>query len=223
MPCAGTRNCGDQLVLGEHGLEIAGEQVLDRDRALALGTGDRHLRAERDQHRRQIHVRVAMGEIAADGRDVAHADVGEPPHGAHDHRRVAGDLGRALDHRERRHGADREIAVRRGRDAREPVAGLAQAHEPGRAEHAGLHHQHQRGAAGDRPHRRIVRIEQRDGLGQRGRFQELERGHCAAPDAAGANAARSRSANCRSISLALARSTGWPRLPSLPVSAASIS
>ena len=28
----------------------------------------------------------------------------------------------------------------------------AQADEPGRAEHAGLHHQHQRGAAGDRPH-----------------------------------------------------------------------
>src|SRR4029077_6488268 len=39
----------------------------------------------------------------------------------------------------------------------------------------------------------------------------------------GANAAARRAANCRSLSFALERSTGWPRLPSLPVSAASTS
>ena len=41
--------------------------------------------------------------------------------------------------------------------------------------------------------------------------------------AGAAKAAASRAANCRSISFALERSTGWPRLPSLPVKAASIS
>ena len=39
--------------------------------------------------------------------------------------------------------------------------------------------------------------------------------------AALSKAACSRAANWRSISFALARSTGWPRLPSLPVSVAS--
>ena len=74
--------------LRQHGLEIAGEQVLDRDAALAFGPADHHAGAERNEHRRQIHVRIAVREIAADGRDVAHADVGEPPHGARDHRRT---------------------------------------------------------------------------------------------------------------------------------------
>src|ERR1700692_3487062 len=38
-----------------------------------------------------------------------------------------------------------------------------------------------------------------------------------------ANAAASFAANCRSISFALERSTGWPSLPSLPAKAASTS
>ena len=214
---------GDQLVLRQHGLEIAGEQILDRDRAGAVRPDDRYAGAERDQHRRQVHVRIAVGEIAPDGRDVAHADVGEPPHRARDHRRGARDLGRALDHRQRRHGADDELAAGSDGDPRVLLAELAQADQSGRPEHARLHHQHQRGAAGDRPHRRVVGIEQCDGLAQRARLEQLERRHGAGSEAAPAKAARSRCANCRSISLALARSTGWPRLPSLPVSAASIS
>ena len=44
------------------------------------------------------------------------------------------------------------------------LAELAQADQPARPEHAGLHHQHQRGAAGDRPHGGIVGVEQRDRL-----------------------------------------------------------
>ena len=52
---------------------------------------------------------------------------------------------------------------------------------------------------------------------------ELERGHGAAPGRSPRRRRAAAAANCRSISLALARSTGWPRLPSLPVSAASIS
>ena len=54
---------------------------------------------------------------------------------------------------------------------------------------------------------------------------EFERGHVAVSDADFelANAARMRSAKRCSMSLALERSTGWPMLPSLPVSVASTS
>src|SRR5262249_42028794 len=100
-------------------------------------------------------------------------------------------------------------------------AHVAQADEPGRLEHAGLHHEHERSAASNRPHRRIVGIEQPDGFLEGRRLGELERGHWTAPLAGAANAAASRDANCFSISRAFERSTGWPRLPSLPVSAAS--
>ena len=122
-----------------------------------------------------------MREVAADRRDVAHADVGEPPHGARDHRRGARHLGRALDLRQRRHRADGERAIGPRGDARILRAQLAQADEPRRPEYAGFHHQHQGGAAGDRPHRGIVGIEQRDGFAQRGRFSKFERGHVATP------------------------------------------
>jgi hypothetical protein len=65
----------DQLVALEHGLEIAREQCFDRDRALARRPGDGHARAERDEHRREVHVRIGVRQIPADGRDVAHAHV----------------------------------------------------------------------------------------------------------------------------------------------------
>src|SRR4029079_9076576 len=89
-------------------------------------------------------------------------------------------------------------------------------------EYAGLHHQHQRGAAGDRPPRRIVGVEQLARRRERGGFGEFERDHRASGAACAgvscANAARSRLANSFSMSLALERSTGWPMLPSLPAS-----
>ena len=71
---------GDQLVLLQHGLVIAGEQVLDRELALALRPDDRQRRAERHQHRRQVHVRIAVRQRAADGRDIAHAHVRQRQH-----------------------------------------------------------------------------------------------------------------------------------------------
>ena len=52
-----------------------------------------------------------------------------------------------------------------------------QADEPGRAEHAGFHHQHQRGAAGDRPDCRLLRIEHRQRFLQRGRLDHFEGDH----------------------------------------------
>ena len=134
-------------------------------------------------------------------------------------------LGRTLDHRERGHGADGERAILPRRDARIPRGKLAQAHQSPGTKYARLHHQHVRGAAGDRPHGGILGVEQSDGFIQRSGLNEFERSHVAVSDVdwESANAARMRSAKSRSISLALARSTGWPRLPSLPVSAASIS
>src|SRR5262249_5318537 len=217
------------LVLGQHRFEIAGEEVFDRDcalaRARAFGSDHRDLGGERNENGRQVHVRIAVREIAADGRHVAHADVGEAPHGARDHRSGARHFRRTLDHRERRHGADGERAVLSRRYARISCGELAQAHQSRGTKYARLHHQHQRGAAGDRPHGGILGVEQCDGFIQRSGLNEFERGHVVVSDVdlESANAARMRSAKSRSISLALARSTGWPRLPSLPVSAASIS
>ena len=98
-------------------------------------------------------------------------------------------------------------------------ADLAQADEPGRAKHARLHHQHQRGAAAERAHRGIVGVEQAQRLLERRGLDQIEWRHCVSP---AANAARKRSVNFFSISLALALSTGWPMLPSLPASVESI-
>src|SRR5262249_22025941 len=84
---------------------------------------------------------------------------------------------------------------------------------------AGLHHQHQRGAAAERAHRGVVGVEQPERLLERRGLSQFEGRHPFPPDA---NAARKRSVNFFSISLALARSTGWPMLPSLPASVESI-
>ena len=54
---------------------------------------------------------------------------------------------------------------------------LAKADELFRMEYACLHHQHQRGATRDRTNSGIVRIEQLDRLGKRGRLHKLERDH----------------------------------------------
>ena len=61
--------------------------------------------------------------------------------------------------RERRHRADAKPPGGGG-DAGISAFDLAQADELCRAEHAGLHHQHQCSAAGDRPDRRVVGVEQ---------------------------------------------------------------
>src|ERR1019366_543626 len=107
-------------------------------------------------------------------------------------------------------------------DAGKAVAQFAQAYQSARPEHAGLHHQHQRGAAGDRSHLWIVRIDVRNSLLERGRLDQFERRHGAAPGPPLAKAAVSRAVNFFSISFAFALSTGCPMLPSFPVSVASI-
>ena len=166
-------------------------------------------------------MRVAMRQRAADRRHVAHPHIGQPLHDARDDRRVAGDFRRVFDHGERRERADAQsIAI--GCDAAEAAVKLAQTDEPARLEHAGLHHQHQRGAAGDRPHGRIVRIDGGDGVFQRRRLDQFERRHGAASALPPAKAACRFLLNCFSISRALARSTGSPIEPSLPVMVASM-
>src|SRR5262249_36358096 len=163
-----------------------------------------------------------MGEIAADGRDVAHAHVRERAQGLGDHREgVAQALG-AFERAERRERAEPQAAVGGKRNLIRP-GDAAQRDQPGGMKHTGLHHQHERGAAGDRPHGFVGAVEQRNRLFERARLGQFEWDHRAASTARAAKAAESFSTKCRSISLALERITGWPRLPSLPVSAASIS
>src|SRR5581483_10703329 len=129
-------------------------------------------------------------------------------------------LGGMFERAQRRHRADAQPAAAR-RDAGVPALDAAQADELLRPEHAGLHHQHQSGAAGEGTHGRIIRVEQLDRLMKRFRFGEIERDHVILYDAAVASFSRSRLENSFSMSLALERNTGWPMLPSLPASVAS--
>ena len=96
----------DQLVLGQHGLVIAGEQILDRHRPLALRPEHDDAPAERDQERRQVHMRVGMGQMAADGRDIAHPDVGQCAQRARRSPARARRIRAALERRQRRQRAD---------------------------------------------------------------------------------------------------------------------
>ena len=57
----------------------------------------------------------------------------------------------------------------------------AQADQTPRPVKPGLHHQHQCGAAGDRPHRRIVGVEQPQCLAERRWLDQFERGHYRVP------------------------------------------
>jgi hypothetical protein len=106
-----------------------------------------------------------MRQRAADGRDIAHADVRERPQRLGDDARVLAHQVGILEHRERRGGAELELAVD-GLDRAE-VLDRREAHELRRPEYAGLHHQHQRGAARNRADGRIVGVEQRDSVFQR--------------------------------------------------------
>jgi hypothetical protein len=121
---------------------------------------------------------VAVGEVAADGRDIAHADIGMGQQGFGEYRRGLAHRRRPLDLGEPHHRADRQPALGGHGDAGERRPERAQAHQALRPVEPRFHHQHQRGAAGDRPHIRVVGIEQRQRLGERTRLDQLERGHC---------------------------------------------
>ena len=123
-----------------------------------------------------------MREAAADGRDVAHAHIGERAQRARDHRRVLCALRRsARAPRAASCAPIREVAVRLSPRSSECSLRSRAGSRAARPEHAGLHHQHQRGAAGDRPHRRIVGIEQRDRLRRAWRGSASSNGVMARP------------------------------------------
>ena len=69
---------GDELVLVQHGFVVAGVKLFQRQFAIAVRPGDRDAGAERGQDRRQIHMRIAMRQRAANAGDIAHARIGQP-------------------------------------------------------------------------------------------------------------------------------------------------
>src|SRR2546422_9826625 len=165
----------DQLVQAKRRFQVAGAEFLHRNAALARSPGNRDAGAERAQHRRQVHVGIGVRKMAAHGRHVADPNVGQRAQRARDHRpALSHDFG-FLNRAERSRRTNAQLASRPGPDARE--AELAQTHQTRRAQHAHLHHQHQGGAARDRPHRRVLRIERRDRLAQRSRLGQLEWHH----------------------------------------------
>jgi len=138
---------------------------------------------------------------------LAHRTLGQPAHGAHDHAGAFCHLGGMLDIGERR-----QRPMTRPPSAptamRLSVAILRRLTRRLGAKHAGLHHQHQRGAAAERAHRSVVGIEELQGLLQRRRLGQLERIHGPAPGPPAAKAARIFSTKPFSISLAFDLSTG---------------
>ena len=173
---------GDQLVVPQHRLEIAGEERLDRDRrARRAAPTMTHRGAERDpapaadpdagRHGRGCR---RWSRRCAPAHWRASATCRAITGAARAHRR------RVLERGQRRHRADRSApsgstAMRRKRGSMR-----AQADEPERPVKPRLHHQHQRGAAGDRPDRRIVAVEQRDRLAQACAARQARTGSLAA-------------------------------------------
>ena len=66
-----------QLAGADRGHVDAEEEVLRRDRALAVRAVDRHLGAERGQQRRQVVRRVVRADVPADRAAVSHLHVGD--------------------------------------------------------------------------------------------------------------------------------------------------
>jgi hypothetical protein len=171
------RDFGDQLVAGEHGFVITRAERVGSDGARTFRADHRHARAERGEYRRQVHVRVGMSHRATDGRDGAHAHARKRAQRARQHRPAALHVGVVLERRQAREAADHELARRVHPHLGVRRLDVLKADEAGRREHARLHHQHDRGAATDRPDARVFGVEQADGLFHRIGNEELERHH----------------------------------------------
>ncbi len=171
------RHLDDQLAAFERGLVDSGGELLGRDDPLARRAGGDDRSAERDQHRRQIGVRIGMRQMAAQGRHIAHPHIGQGAQRARDHAKAAVNLRRAFERRKPHHRADAQAAIGPGLDPRQTLARGAQAHQPLGPEQAGFHQQHQRRAAGQRPDRRIAGIEQGESLAERTRLDQIEGRH----------------------------------------------
>ena len=88
---------GDQLVARDRQLVVADEQIGDVDPALAAPAHRAHARAERQQNRRQVHVRIAVREVAAERRHVPDPHVRKRPQRTAHHGHRRSDLRRPLE------------------------------------------------------------------------------------------------------------------------------
>ena len=95
----------------QHRLVIAGRRDPRPPSALAAAGRRRARGAQRDPHRRQVHMRVGMGEVAADGRHVRTRTLASVRRVRVDDRRMGAHRRRMFQRRERRHGADPQRAV----------------------------------------------------------------------------------------------------------------
>ena len=120
---------GEDLVRPERGAEQPEEELLDRDHPLALRSGGHHLRAEREHRGRVVVARVAVGQVAADRRHVAHQRVGDHLRGVVEDRVAGPDRARTAPARTR-------ACVRRSGGSR-PPRGCTRARECARCRPGG--------------------------------------------------------------------------------------
>ena len=102
-------------------------------------------------------MRIAMREIAADARDIAHTHIGERLHGLRHDRQMLRDQRSMFQFGECRHRADADAAIGAQTETRKRLD-AAQAHQLRRPEQLRLHHQHQRRSAAHGPDRRIIGV-----------------------------------------------------------------
>ncbi len=176
-------NLRNQFAIFDRGLIIASENILDRNQTLSGLAYNLHGGIERQPHRGEIEMRVAVRKIAADGRDISDAHVSKMS--SLSGRQQANASAREPSARSRRTSSSRQCEdechpYSRQYDKR--PANSAQADEADRLEYLRLHHQHQRSAAAHRTNCRIAMIQQRKGFIQGARLGQLEAQHRLKPE-----------------------------------------
>ncbi len=102
---------GEDLAVGQSGLEQALEKYLGLDRALAGRAGDVDLAVEREQTGRQFRRRVGKGDRSADGTAVANRRMGNVRYGGGEQWCQLRDLGTVLGLHVAHQGAKFDLAV----------------------------------------------------------------------------------------------------------------
>src|SRR5262249_51384630 len=147
---------GDELLLGKRGLVVAGDEVAHGARPGPGGAPDDDAGVQREQQRGEVHVRVGVGEVAADAGDVADADVGHEVSGGGERGRGPGRQRRAGEPGECDHRADAEHAWAGTGDPAQRAGHGPQAHQPRWPEEAVPGQERQGGASRERPHGLVV-------------------------------------------------------------------
>jgi len=97
--------------------------------------------------RSRVEVGIGVAEVATEGGHGANARIGDAAQGLAQQRPVPAYRGMALDVAQPREAADHQLAVAIHLHRAVLLANLPQADQAGRAQHAGLHHQHHGRAA----------------------------------------------------------------------------